>query len=115
MYNRLVRNLSRYEITTNGCHEWTGNIAPNGYGRVHLNGTRFWAHRTMWEVCNGVELKTDNVIMHSCDNPKCVNPAHLQLGTFSTNFLDMWAKGRTVIVSGERHGRTSARRNAILV
>lgn len=83
-----------------GCWEWTGTRRPDGYG-VHWNGSRqVRAHRRSWEMANG-PLPEGAVIRHSCDNPPCVRPDHLAIGTQQDNLADMTSRGRRV--RGERH------------
>ena len=84
-----------------GCWEWTGNRTPAGYGVVTSEYTyrgchTVYAHREMYrlwyweEPPNGREFH----VMHSCDNPGCVRPDHLSLGTAKQNHDDAIAKGR---------------------
>lgn len=76
-----------------GCWDWTGPKAIAGYGRFRVNNRIEFAHRFSYRLHHG-ELVEGMVVMHSCDNPKCVNPEHLSQGTKSDNALDMYAKGR---------------------
>lgn len=89
------------------CIEWAGNISPRGYGRLRLPGSRKtkYAHRVAWEKHNGLTIPDGMVICHSCDNRKCVNPAHLWLGTQGDNQRDCTAKGRRAY--GERNGKNT--------
>jgi HNH endonuclease len=66
---------------------------PNGYGRFRVNGILDYAHRYSWKIYKGSIPQGMNVL-HHCDNPSCVNPDHLFLGTQSENLHDMVAKGR---------------------
>lgn len=73
---------------------------PNGYGQFHKDGKTAYAHRVAYELANG-DLNGAHVL-HSCDNRKCVNPAHLFAGDLTANMQDMVAKGRQA--HGTRNG-----------
>ena len=88
------------------CWEWVGSRLPKGYGRFYPKlRIGLYAHRVSWEIANGREVPSGLVVMHSCDNPKCVNPAHLGVGTHGDNARDCFAKGRGIQPSlqGESH------------
>ena len=88
--------------TSGDCWEWTAAKDPAGYGRFAINGENGRAHRISWELSVG-PIPTKMCICHACDNPGCVNPDHLFLGTYSDNMKDMWGKGRhTVVVQAGR-------------
>lgn len=83
---------------TASCWLWTG--AKNGgdnktkkYGMLQENYRMKYAHRWIWEYFNG-GIPAGLCVMHTCDNPICVNPAHLKLGTQAENIHDRDAKGR---------------------
>ena len=79
--------------TINGCWEWTkSNI--KGYGVFCINSKNEYAHRYSM-ILAGYDLQ-DFDVLHKCDNPKCVNPDHLFLGTHTDNMRDMVSKGRHV-------------------
>ena len=80
--------------TSRGCWSWTGAKTKGGYGVLILtNGTHTTAHRVAWLVAFG-PIRPGLYVLHRCDNPGCVNPDHLWIGTQKANILDMMAKGR---------------------
>ena len=79
------------------CIVWKGALTPDGYPRRVYRGnynTRW--HRVVYAEHNGLSLEDirGKVVMHTCDEPRCVNPQHLVLGTHSMNMLDRDRKGR---------------------
>jgi hypothetical protein len=85
---------------TDGCWLWQAHCFKNGYGSISYttaDGRRvtLLAHRVAWELING-PIPHELHVLHRCDNPPCVNPDHLMLGTQADNLADMTAKGRRV-------------------
>lgn len=80
---------------SDGCWLWTGSRMTHGYGVLTVNGRPIGAHRYSYSIANG-PIADDVVIRHSCDNPPCVNPAHLLAGTQTDNVHDMLERGRHV-------------------
>ena len=85
-----------------GCWEWTGSKDRKGYGRIKptLVKGNLKAHRVSYELHIG-PIPSGMSVLHACDNPKCVHPDHLFLGTNNDNVQDMINKGRSL--RGERN------------
>lgn len=83
----------------NNCWEWKGAKNRHGYGVIYSYSSfkkyaHLRAHRVSWEIYNAEEIPNGLYICHHCDNPSCVNPNHLFLGTQKDNILDSVRKGR---------------------
>ena len=89
----LTRFLTKCEETQGSCWLWTGALDYQGYGMVRFQGKVKRAHLVSFmHFCE--EIPEGMKIMHDCDEPSCVNPMHLTLGTQKENVHDMLAKGR---------------------
>lgn len=98
---------------TDGCWEWTGRRDRQGYGRLRMNGKECLAHRVAWELTRG-PIPEGMKVCHSCDNPPCIRPDHLWLGTQRDNVLDMEHKGRAVHVRGQHQGSAKLTEKQVL-
>ena len=93
-YEPLPVKLSQYAESSGGCWEWTAGLNSMGYGTIYHDKKKRYAHRLSYELHNGIKISDKILVLHKCDNPKCINPSHLFLGNARDNSDDMWAKGR---------------------
>lgn len=87
------------------CWTWTGPVDRKGYGYMYVRpgkggGVHRFTHRVSYELSTGRPIPDNMLVCHRCDNPPCVRPDHLFLGTQSDNLKDMRTKGRHAV--GER-------------
>jgi hypothetical protein len=90
------------------CWLWLGSVNAGGYGQIRrepegnaVRGAKTTVHRVAWELTRG-SIPDGMHVCHVCDNPRCVNPSHLWLGTHAENLRDMKVKGRAA--RGDRSG-----------
>lgn len=91
------------------CWIWQGSIKSTGYGQLMVNYKNISVHRYAYELANG-PIPSGMFVCHSCDNRRCVNPAHLWLGTAADNYNDMVAKGRKGETPRERRAELARAR-----
>ena len=94
---RFMRHASPEPNT--GCWLWTGSVDKQGYGQLARGPTKK-AHRLSYELFNGL-IPVGQFVCHSCDQPGCVNPDHLFIGTALDNNQDAMRKGRTACGQGK--------------
>lgn len=99
--------LVGWDVTERGCWEWRGDRNDFGYGRLsapRLGLDKARVHRIMWEMHHG-PIADGLSVRHRCDNPPCVNPDHLELGTHGENMQDMADRRRSrAYMSGRYDG-----------
>lgn len=88
------RFWSKVKKVRNNCWEWQAARTEYGYGVLGYKGRTIRAHRRSWEMAHKRRIPPGRMVLHRCDNPPCVNPAHLFLGTAKDNSIDMTQKGR---------------------
>jgi len=99
----ISEHMKNYQIDSKGCWIFGGNHDKNGYGIfMHGRGKQLRAHRVSFEFHHG-GLNAEMLVCHSCDNPSCINPNHLFMGTPKDNTQDMIKKGRKANCEGSNH------------
>lgn len=116
MAERLARRIPE-GLSDDECWPWRGALGGRkhktgtGYGKFTVNGRQYDAHRVSWELHNKRPIAVGYQVLHNCDNPLCINPRHLDIGTNEDNMTDMQRKGRAAgrcyatgrFLANERH------------
>ncbi len=90
----MRRFWSKVDIrSSNDCWSWKAGRFDFGYGQFWFEGKTMKAHRMAWILTHG-KIPDNKLVLHKCDNPPCVNPKHLWVGTYRDNTRDMIIKGR---------------------
>ena len=105
---RLLERVSIDDET--GCWEWGLSVFDYGYAKMSYKGKMLTAHRVAYETFIG-QIPDGLLVCHHCDNPKCINPDHLFIGTHQDNSNDKIKKGRGVQgFAGKKHTEESRRK-----
>ena len=106
MANKLIsieEKLKKYVVDDRNCWNWIGSKDRDGYGVFgHHRNKQIRAHRASYSFYIG-EIPNKMMICHSCDNPSCINPKHLFVGTAKDNTQDMIKKQRRPVLFGSNH------------
>lgn len=104
---------ARTVATETGCHEWQGACNNTGYGNARFNKKPVCVHRLVAFFAGLVpsphaptNRKSSGFVLHSCDNRKCCNPAHLRVGTYSENMFDAYRRKRKAQPQGAHHANS---------
>jgi|ERR1700734_436300 len=110
--SKYLGRVKAHEKADDVCWNWTKGINNHGYGNMWIEGKTRAAHRVSYEIYKG-EIPKGMVILHSCDNKRCINPNHLSVGTFKENTHDALRKGRMAF--GERQGNSILKNRDVVV
>jgi hypothetical protein len=102
----VVKRIKSYLKDTEDCINYP-ILNKDGYGEMqtYLLGKKkhYLMHRVSLQIFNGIDISSDNIVCHKCDNPSCINPKHLFLGTHLENVKDRVIKNRSA--KGKNNGR----------
>ena len=102
-----AKKIITYTIDANGCHNCTSHAKSEyGYSRIGRRGVNTTMHRYVYQHIIGRSLPRNVHVLHKCDNPACINPDHLELGSHQDNMRQRDERGRHIPprTRGERHG-----------
>lgn len=88
------RLRARTLVNERGCFVWQGPVNAKGYICCHHKQWKNWAHRNVYRLLKNADIRTQDLVCHTCDNPRCWNIDHLFLGTARDNNRDCSRKGR---------------------
>lgn len=92
--NLFDRLFAKTVVLDNDCWEFTGARNNMGYGVIRVDGRKnLLAHRVAYDLVVD-DIPDGMIVLHKCDNPACINPEHLKLGSMKDNSIDMTSKGR---------------------
>ena len=93
--DEISKHVNKFErVPMSGCWLWTASVDKHGYGMLWNGKTMDRAHRMFFASATGQDVTGKNVL-HDCDNPSCVNPDHLHIGTQKQNLKERTIRGRS--------------------
>jgi hypothetical protein len=110
----MLAKLFSNVVVKGSCWVWQLGTDKNGYALYRIDGTTCRVSRAVYKLANNCELRESQHVLHTCDVPSCINPAHLYLGTHQDNMADMVAKNRAHKPTGELNGRAKITREIAL-
>ena len=113
LWRRVDKNGPMLPHMDSACWVWTGHVIADGYGHIKRGKTMVLTHRLSWELTFG-EIKNGLLVLHKCDNPACVNPSHLFLGTDADNARDRDSKGRLGNRTGTANGNAKINEDIVI-
>lgn len=99
--DKTLQRFNQYYDKTEGCWEWNGSRDASNYGKFWMDGKTIPAHRASF-ILHHQANPDGKMVLHTCDNPRCVNPDHLVLGTHRDNVRHMMERNRFLV--GEQNG-----------
>jgi HNH endonuclease len=100
-YLNIIERLYQKILKTDNCWLWTGCKNVDGYGILRLNNKTLLSHRVSYDYHKGA-IPKGLFVCHKCDNPSCVNPSHLFLGSSKDNKQDSIRKNRAVFANNKK-------------
>lgn len=113
MSRTLRQRFEEKFYITPGCWIWTAKRNDDGYGKILFDGKSVGAHRVSHEIYIG-PIPGGMYVLHKCDQPRCVNPDHLRIGTHADNMADKVARNRNARNCGEKAGNSKLTEAKIL-
>ena len=109
--NSKDKMIHKVEISISGCWEWQGSLSKSGYGKSSYLNKSWRSHRLMFFFEYGYEPK---MVLHECDNRRCINPDHLYAGDHHKNMADMVVRKRSCKPQGVKHPQSKFKDSDIL-
>lgn len=111
-FHAIEKVLNRIDFGgDHNCWPWLGAVTSAGYGSARWEGRSQSAHRVVYQMARRVKLTPKQHLLHSCDNPLCVNPNHLRIGTNDDNIQDKVDRYRVTPVSACPSGHEYTAKN----